>query len=779
MSVPPVSNNLDLRVPNKEIRSGHIRLGGTNPEGQCIQVTNAFITLNGKPFVGISGEFQFSRFPHLYWEDELLKMKAAGINIIATYVFWIHHEDQKGIFNWSGDKDLRHFVQLCAKLGLWVTARIGPFAHGECRNGGFPDWLYGQPFEVRSNDPLYLACVARFYQEIGRQLDGLLFKDGGPVINLQLDNEYAASGAPWDTADRSQDLEWLPSGSGGEEHMLKLRELARAAGIITPLLSLTAWGSPIIDSESLPVHGGYAYPVWIDTPAPSDMYLFRDLGQDPPSPPQDIHYRVPDFYPPMMAEMQGGIQTRINNRPVVPPASTEAYALVTLGSGCNYIGYYIYHGGSNPLVSGGRANEKLHPQVSYDFQAPIGEYGEVRDASRYLKTLHLFLQSFGEKLAPMGVVLPQGSDRIQETDTHALRCSARVRDDSGFVFLNNFQDHVQTQPIENIRLELALPDQAITIPSQGSLTLQPDVCCLFPFNLDLSGALLAYATAQPLTILHTPAEDQYFFFAPRGIAPEYCFASPSLRNLQGDIQAQVAAEGCTLLQVEPGVERSFAFFSPTGRVVRVITLTRPEAEHTWHGTAWGDDRVLVSNADCVFTHGGVEINSVGETRIDITIFPPVAADLTAAGLIPSMTHSALASHLHLDIPAQSLAFETRHISADKVQIHLPAYLLDSCSDAFLHIVFEADTAAAFIDGLLVADKYYDGTPWVIGLKRFVPAILKKGLTLKFRPLRQGKYHNASTTMAGISAFEGEEKLQIHSIRLIPEYRILLLTGVTS
>ena len=100
-------------------------------------------------------------------------MKAAGVQIISTYVFWIHHEEIEGQFDWSGQRDLRRFTQLCQKHGLLLVIRIGPYAHGEVRNGGLPDWVV-QEGKFRRNAPNYLNHVQRFYQEIGKQVEGSL-----------------------------------------------------------------------------------------------------------------------------------------------------------------------------------------------------------------------------------------------------------------------------------------------------------------------------------------------------------------------------------------------------------------------------------------------------------------------------------------------------------------------------------------------------------------------------------------------------------------------------
>lgn len=114
---------------------------GRDAAGNLYQVDNIGFLKNGKRFFPIMGEFHYSRWEKENWESELLKMKAGGLQIVATYVFWIHHEEKKGEWDFSGRRDLRAFLETCQRCGMQVWLRIGPWAHGECRNGGFPDWL--------------------------------------------------------------------------------------------------------------------------------------------------------------------------------------------------------------------------------------------------------------------------------------------------------------------------------------------------------------------------------------------------------------------------------------------------------------------------------------------------------------------------------------------------------------------------------------------------------------------------------------------------------------
>lgn len=189
----------ELTAPAKEkvIYSGHLKLGGKSPSGGSIDVNSFYVSINGKPAIPVMGEFHYSRYPAEQWEEQILKIKAGGVNVIPTYVFWNIHEEVEGVFDWSGNRDLRKFIQLCQKHDMPVIVRVGPFCHGEIRNGGLPDWLFAKPLEVRSNDVNYLTIVKRLYEQIALQLKGLYYQDGGPIIGIQIENEHQHSAAPW------------------------------------------------------------------------------------------------------------------------------------------------------------------------------------------------------------------------------------------------------------------------------------------------------------------------------------------------------------------------------------------------------------------------------------------------------------------------------------------------------------------------------------------------------------------------------------------------------
>lgn len=453
---------LDMPVKEKTIYSGHLKLGGNNPSGERIEVNSYYMSVGGKPVIPVMGEFHYSRYPECQWEEEILKMKAGGVTVIPTYVFWSIHEEKEGVFNWEGNRNLRKFLSLCQKHNMWTVVRIGPFCHGEIRNGGLPDWLFAKPLEIRSNDANYLKYVKRLYEEIGRQLEGLYYKDGGTIIGTQIENEHQHSAAPWgitypgepkDMTSATYDANITMIGVSvqdkkittadlGDLHMKTLKKMAEEAGIQTPLYTATGWGNAaVIGEEAIPVTAAYTYPFWAK-PGMSPFCMFKDIQKNPDYAP--VRYDT-EKYPSFCAEMGVGIQMIYTRRPIVTAKAAEALMVRTLGSGANGIGYYMYHGGSTSKMGPTAffSDEPMGmPKISYDFQAPLGEFGLEHGSYRALRLLHLFLNDFSSQLAPMETVLPKGYERMTPDNRETLRYAARVKGKSGFVFIVNFQDTI-------------------------------------------------------------------------------------------------------------------------------------------------------------------------------------------------------------------------------------------------------------------------------------------------------------------------------------------------
>ncbi|MCR5188645.1 MAG: beta-galactosidase, partial [Treponema sp.] len=138
----------------------------------------------------VMGEIHYSRYPKEFWKESLCKMKAGGVTIVSTYVIWIHHEEIENQYDFTGDRDLHAFVQACQDCKIKLLLRIGPWIHGEVRNGGFPDWLIHKDFQVRTNDEKYFAAVEKWYKKIYQEVADFFNSPDNPIVGIQIENEF-------------------------------------------------------------------------------------------------------------------------------------------------------------------------------------------------------------------------------------------------------------------------------------------------------------------------------------------------------------------------------------------------------------------------------------------------------------------------------------------------------------------------------------------------------------------------------------------------------------
>src|SRR5271166_777980 len=152
--------------------------------------------LDGKPFVIRSGAMHYPRVPRVYWRDRMRKMRALGLNTLETYVFWNLHEPAPGKFDFSGNLDLAEYLRMAQSEGLWVLLRPGPYICSEWDFGGFPAWLLAsQEMHVRSTDPAFLKAAASYISRVGKETAGLQITRGGPILMVQVENEYGSFGS--------------------------------------------------------------------------------------------------------------------------------------------------------------------------------------------------------------------------------------------------------------------------------------------------------------------------------------------------------------------------------------------------------------------------------------------------------------------------------------------------------------------------------------------------------------------------------------------------------
>lgn len=733
---------------------------GKSEAGDEISFTNYYMLKNNEPFFGISGEFHFSRMSCTRWEDELIKMKMCGINVVATYLFWIHHEEEEGTFNFSGNRDLHRFVALCAKHGLYVILRVGPFDHGEVRNGGLPDWLYGKPFEVRKINDGFLFYTRRLYTEVAKEVSGQFFRDGGPIIGVQIDNEYMHSSAPWEMATGISN-EWIFGGDEGDAYMLRLKTLAAECGLVPVFYTCTGWGGASTPDCMMPLWGGYAFRPWIfyshkgEHPA-TEEYRYQDFHNDEAVCTNDFKPRYkPEERPYACCEMGGGMMCSYYYRFQFPFKSVDAMANIKIASGCNFLGYYMFQGGSNPVGKCGTfMNEGQVPKISYDYQAALGEFGQVRESYRRLKSIHYFAAQFADRLCSLKTVLPEGASFIDPDDLLTLRYAVRTDGKRGFVFINNYQDHRKMLDRSGEQITLQLDDEAITF----SFGIAGDENAILPFHFCMDGIDLVQATAQLITRIAPDGNVTYVFFAPDGMQAKFLFEEGTRIN---------GGETCHY-ECRAGAEAESFAVEKEGTRLTVLVVSREMANRMFLTSG---DRLIFTDAALLEDENGLRLETT-ESFISILTYP--ASALAESQVVPKQGmegKDTLFGHYLFETEEVRISPVVEQVAKNRYTIILPEDFMKGAKDLLLQIDYSGDIGHAFINGRMISDNFANGATWEIGLKDFEKELADNCITVYITPLKEGANVKVESAMAArieeAKSYVGE----LHNVRVQPIYEI--------
>ena len=648
-----------------EILEGHLNVGGSNPGGERIDVNSSYFTRGGRPWIPVMGEFHFSRCARKDWYRELCKMKAGGITLVSTYMFWIYHEETEGKIDFSGDNDIRAFVLECQRAGLEVVLRVGPWAHGECRNGGFPDWLLRKPFKLREDNPEYLKLVHGWYSAIAAQVEGLFYQDGGNIVAVQLENEFVDDAG----------------------HLATLKKIAIECGLIAPLYTVTGWnsafGAKIPVDEVVPVFGGYCEAPWESHTRqlePSVHYFFNQMrndsaiGKDQIALEQENSWKLPyERYPFATCELGGGIQVTHHRRPIIEGMDIYAVSLVKLGDGNNLPGYYMYHGGTNKLGRLSTFQESRatgYPNdyaiLSYDFQGALSEYGEVREQYRLLNMLHLFLADFQESFAPLTAV--DAVCQPKQDDTTSLRYGMRTDGERGFVFINHYQRLTRLEDVKDVVIDTG----SVVFPS---MDVCGDVSFFVPFQMEMGNVRLKCALAQPLC-----KQGNVYFFA----------------EIPG-IPAQYELEDGQNFTVKAGLSSGFCVDG-----TKVVTLTWEQAKYL---RRLDGELYLGEGCDLYLKDGAVlavEDGVFDGWHFNGTEFEPIQVGEPYEE--PVVTWENVEQAPFEPPYGEELQIGTqRGLTWKKLTVE--------GSRGFVVIDEAYDAAQIYADGVLTADNYYYGRPW--------------------------------------------------------------------
>ena len=546
------------------------------------------LIIDGHRVVPVMGEVHYSRIPEGEWRQEVKKMKEGGVTMIATYVFWNHVEEEEGIFRWDGQRNLRHFLEICKEENMPVILRMGPFCHGEVRNGGIPDWMFDKGCKMRDRNPVFMGYVVKLYRQIFTQVQGLQWKDGGPLIAAQFDNEYRGRG----------------------EYLMELKRMAQKIGFDLPFYTRTGWpelATPVPFGEMIPLYGDYADGFWDRTLGETDGNYYKafnfkafrsstaiateQLGK------QEAKMNDGDeAYPYFTCELGGGMMQAYHRRPYVYAEDAYSMALVKLGSGSNLLGYYMYHGGTNPegktyLNENQRTrgtNYNDMPVKNYDFQAPLGEFGQKNAHYYMLRPLHLFMQDWGETLAEMEASFPAPQD-VKKGDDSSLRWAVRSKGNSGFIFVNNYERLQKLSAKGHVQLETC----GVKLPK---FTIPSGCMAVFPINVDG----IRYATAQ----LVAKRDGKIYLMQIPGISTTICMQNGKmLRNVKARGEERPVYGNLYLLSRE---EAEHLFLQPESTVmVDLATIRKVKEAGPLRKITMGAQRVAEEPSDDDFERAAV------------------------------------------------------------------------------------------------------------------------------------------------------------------------------
>lgn len=603
----------------------YLQLGTPGPAGKEIRVNNLYMEEGGIPQLPVMGEIHYNRMDQRYWRDALLKMKASGINIVATYCIWSLHEEFEGDLSWEGNLNLRRFIELCKDLDMKVHLRFGPYCNAEIRNGGLPDWIVNNKNLVtRSNDPLYLEYTRRWYQAVYDQVKGLLWKDGGPVMALQLDNEFVRKGMII-------------------SHLLNLKKMAVEIGFDVPIYTMTHWmDSEYPKGEIVPYAGFYIEAPWTasgknEIPTSNfEFFTYNRLSDNIGTDIIKIEGEVESLSgknnesPFFTCEIGVGTTTFYHRRAVVPEEMAGENINLRLGCGANMMGYYMYVGGTNP-VGKTSTYQSSGPRISYDYQAPVREFGTLGTVMQETKKYNYFMNDFGTALAPAVAYLPTSNQ-----DRDNLQWAVRLNGTAGYLFCSNYLYKHNRKDYKNVQFSVKLKDETVRIPRK-KVTIKDGTYFLWPFNQQLSNVLLKYATTQPVCSMKEGNNDTYFFFEDDCIPGEYLIEDKDIQKVEvknGTYRKE--KNGYFIDRLTPGKECVIELTKTNGSKVRFVTLTEEESDHIWKGSLKGKEFVVISNSSLIYDNDKI-------TLIDEQ--PSAEAWIYKNGTFKQQTYQAAPRHL--------------------------------------------------------------------------------------------------------------------------------------
>lgn len=706
-----------------------------------ITVCRDYLEIDGNPVFIYGGDLSYCRVPRRCWKERMLQMKAAGLNTVTVYAVWAYHQESRDVFDFEGERDLAAFVDTIAECGMYCIFRMGPFVHGEFRNGGLPQWIVDElGTAARTNDPRYLEYAKAYYMKLIGIARSRQISAGGPIIIIQLENELGSAGCKGDDLPRGSE-----SAEENAKHLLFYYDLVRKNGI----------GVPVLDINHIPEKEKFITPL-VDTSGLYPVNCFYCDGDLPDFSPAwwEGHVR-----PKITIETGGGMFVRYYDTPayrntnsfhgpIISPWIIEGSIGLHLAEGCSGVNLYIFCDGQNP----GECGESMLPEKDMNYQAPITVTGRFRDSYFSVKRIGWFLRSFGRELLRSepspdwakvrccGISHPGAGDsgdlfenygivrgESQETSgVEQVRSFARTTkglnlSESNFLFLRNISNAGSSWK-RDVRVLVSPSRLSCEVwqeyPKKTQMELPPQTAKIMPFFIRLAkGNFLEYSTAELLDKRAFDGKTQVVLYESEEVMTETRLVLPSVENIRTVGNVLVLRESPNTVTLAAKMERQPILVETDD--LRLVFVEKRYAEHLWDigsGFAWSEIPLSGSEKEisCITENNDFCMEWIRET-------PPALEE----GLLnpeeswdPERSVYRLSGSFGLEVP--EIRWK-RTFSGENIVLtaEIGPEILNGVCDVILTLHHDGMIGTAHFNGKLVSDHSYGKfLPWEIGLRAF-------------------------------------------------------------
>lgn len=363
----------------------------------------------------------------------------------------------------------------------------------------------------------------------------------------------------------------------------------------------------------------------------------------------------------------------------------------------------------------------------------------------------------------MVTVLPEGSQGIQPGDVETLRYAVRTDGTSGFLFLNNYQDHVECKPKKDEKITLNLPDRDIEI---SDISMASGEEAVLPFEMKVEGFHLIYAKAQPLSIMKERGCTIYFFFTPEGMEGEYVWDGADIEYVD---DKWVNEEKVT---IRPPVNKmsSYRIAGKKGEV-EILTLTREQSLMFYEINVNGKKAAVLCDSPFIYDGSKIYVESPQQegASAKLLMYPAFQFEEVCGSHIKEPIAEGIWTGVEIQWDVKKMeaqVLDIEQIGPSRYTVQIPEEYQD-CKDALLQVDYRGDVGQAFINGELVSDNFSNHAVWEIGLKEVWKPEMGREITFVITPLKEKVKVDVSSTMAGRMEREGNSLAELRGVKIKP------------